>query len=181
MPHQRTPAEAEAHFWSRVDKSGGPDACWPWTLSLDTGGYGSVKRGGRTQRAHRVAWVLVRDEIPRGSGHHGICVCHSCDNRRCCNPAHMFLGTHAENVADREAKGRNRPPRGDANGARLHPETRARGEVNGGAKITEADVRALRAHYRTGATQVTLGAMFGLSQTQVSRIVRRETWGHVPG
>ena len=69
--------------------------CWEWLKCRDRDGYGSTGRGS----AHRLAWSLVNGPIPNG-----LCCLHSCDNPRCCNPAHLFLGTHADNVADKVRK-----------------------------------------------------------------------------
>lgn len=88
-------------FWRRVDRSGGPDACWPWMRVPSTGGYGLAKYKGRRRIASRVAWELTNGPIPGGMQ-----VLHHCDNPPCCNPAHLFLGTVADNVADMIAKGR---------------------------------------------------------------------------
>lgn len=130
-------------FWSKVDRTAGPDACWPWTGGIRESGYG--RYGARPAvQAHRLAWQLTNGPIPDG-----IMVCHSCDAdypagdrtyRRCCNPRHLFLGDHAANMADMAAKrraatgersGRHTKPertaRGDRNGSRLHPERRPRG------------------------------------------------------
>lgn len=88
-------------FWARVEKRG-PDECWPWTGYRDAKGYGQIALNRRTaEGAHRVSWALARGEIPDG-----IHVLHRCDNPPCCNPAHLFLGTHADNMWDMKAKGR---------------------------------------------------------------------------
>lgn len=87
------------------DKSGGPDACWPWAGSKDNHGYGQIKllgRAHRPTRTHRLAWALKHGPIPLGSH-----VLHSCDNRACGNPSHLLLGTHTQNMADMKVKGRD--------------------------------------------------------------------------
>jgi len=92
----------EQRFWRKVDRRG-PDECWPWTGGKTPCGYGLIRSSGHghLRQTHRVSWILANGSIPRG-----MCVLHSCDNPPCCNPAHLWLGTHAENMADRDAKGR---------------------------------------------------------------------------
>lgn len=95
-------------FWGRVDRTGGEDACWPYTGYRHGhgvhagGGYGSFPIGekGKVQ-SNRVAWMVTHGPIPDGMH-----VMHLCDNPPCCNPKHLKLGTHAENMADMHAKGR---------------------------------------------------------------------------
>ncbi len=89
-----------ARFWSLIDRSGGAESCWPWMGGLNEDGYGLVYVNGKTMTAHRHAWRLTNGDPG------DLCVCHSCDNPPCCNPAHHWLGTNEENTADRTAKGR---------------------------------------------------------------------------
>lgn len=109
-------------FWERVDVRG-PDECWNWLGALKDNGYGQLTRLGVSKKplkAHRVAWVLAYGPIPAGSGVHGTCVLHHCDNRRCVNPSHLFLGTNHDNVRDMHAKGRAKNPIADANRQKTH-------------------------------------------------------------
>jgi hypothetical protein len=167
----------EERFWAKVDKRG-PDECWPWAAGRNAKGYGYFHIGGERARsvversAHRASWVLARGPIPDG-----LYVLHRCDNPPCVNPAHLFLGTHLDNIQDMKAKGR--AARGERSAARLHPERRARGEKASGAKITEAQVRAIRREHAAGATARAIAPRYGLHETSVGQIVRRQSWAHV--
>lgn len=100
-----------ARFWPKV-KRAGPDECWLWTASRSTGGYGRFHYGPGTQwhNAQRISWILERGPIPDG-----LFVLHMCDTRLCVNPAHLFLGTHRDNVFDAVRKGRySTPAKGQA-------------------------------------------------------------------
>jgi len=134
----------------------GQSGCWEWTAYKDANGYGAISFSGKRKLAHRVMYELRYGLIPAGA-----CVCHSCDNPACVNPDHLFLGSHAENMADMASKGRA-----------------PKGETHVAAKLTEADVLAIRAD--TG-TQQEIAAKYGIGKSQVSRIRLGQTWKHVPG
>ncbi len=155
-------------FWEGVDKSGGPDACWPWTGVKLRGGYGAIRavhRGrSRGLKAHRVAFMLANGEVQDD-----LMVLHSCDNRVCCNPDHLFQGTHLDNMRDMDRKGRRRgePPH-------------RRGERANGARLTEAKVREIRDRYAVGGTtHRKLALRYGVSDRTIRLIVLREAWAHI--
>lgn len=141
---------------------GAPDECWEWTRAL-TGGYGVLYMGGGAANgtcrpAHTVAWELANGaKLPKG-----MLVRHTCDNRKCCNPAHLLVGTHAENSADMVERQRQ-----------------SRGVDRHNAKLTEDDVREIRRRYASGETQKGIANDYGINQTNVGFIVRRKTWAHV--
>lgn len=143
-------------FWKKVGKSD-PDACWPWLGGQNADGYGDVwykeegSNRGRNCKAHRVAWTLTNGPIPDG-----MAVLHHCDNRPCCNPAHLWLGTIADNNADMTAKHRQ-----------------AQGDRHGMATLTKEQVRAIRA---CQGSQRNIARQFGISQRQVGRLLRATAW-----
>jgi len=117
-----------------------------------------------------VAWELTNGPIPKG-----LCVCHRCDNPLCCNPSHLFLGTFAENNADRKRKGRNGTTA--FTGFSTDP---PRGEQNRHAKLTEKMVTTLRQLYDAGALNQRRAAReLGVNFTTIQAIVKRKTWKHV--
>src|SRR5688500_5712196 len=94
-------------FWAKVSKT---ERCWLWLAAHSELGYGRFYADGRTQSAHRVSWQLTNGAIPAG-----LVVCHRCDNPRCVNPSHLFLGSHRDNMADAVGKGRMDNPTAKTN------------------------------------------------------------------
>lgn len=155
------PFEFLARFESRVARADG-DACWLWTAGKDRKGYGAISLDAKMHKAHRVAYQVHRGAIPAG-----MLVCHRCDVPACCNPEHLFLGTHADNTADMVAKGRaNREPR------RV-------GVNNPASKVTPDAVRQIRELKRRGVTGRQISRLFGIAESQVSNIVHGRHWRHV--
>ncbi len=140
-------------FWAKVDKSAGDDACWLWTGARYRAGYGSIKIDGVSVYAHRVSFELAFG--PLGELH---CL-HKCDTPACVNPSHLFSGTHMLNMIDRDLKGRT-----------------CKGEASRAAKVSSADVEAIRSAYSNGVQQKTLAIQYGITQSHVSRLVAGKRW-----
>ena len=81
--------EDEERFWGNVDRTTTPEGCWLWSAGRDKGGYGQIRVNGRAHYTHRIAWILIHGPIPVSF----LVVMHTCDNRPCCNPAHLELKT----------------------------------------------------------------------------------------
>ena len=171
-----------AAFWLRVDKSGGPDACWPFTGPANRGGYGSLSVNGQSARAHRVAFSL-HHERPVKSGHD---VCHKCDNRICCNPSHLFEGTRKENLQDMVCKGRHASqthpelrPHGADHWMVRNPELVLKGSQHGNAKLTEVDIPEIRRLRKAGVVARLIAPRFGVTTACIYDVFRERSWSHV--
>jgi hypothetical protein len=154
----------DQRFWAKVNKT---DGCWLWTAATQNG-YGvlTVPKGFE-RKAHRFSWTLHTGRpIPPG-----IEICHKCDTPLCVRPMHLFEGTHADNMQDMAAKGRN--------GSITHPEKTCRGMTRPAAKLTDDIVRAIRAAVASGATQASLAVRYNVTQTLISMVARRAIWRHV--
>lgn len=152
------PTDPIARFWAKVDRSG---ECWLWTGPLDASGRGRLWVDGKDVLAHRFAWEMEYGPIPEG-----MCVCHHCDTPHCVNVRrHAFLGTQADNTADKMNKGRY---------------VRVVGEENPSAKLTAEQVGAIRSRYRAGGIkQKELAVEYGVRQTLISQIVLGQIWKEV--
>jgi hypothetical protein len=156
VPHET----AIQRLMSKVDTSAGLFACWPWKGANDgKSGYGHLAYNRKWVKAHRLAYMLLVGPIPDGMD-----VLHTCDNPPCCNPQHLIPGTHADNMQDRERKGRHNAPHGE----RHHK-----------AKVTEQDVRAIRSEHAQGIALNVIARRYGITPEQIGSIVHRKSWRHV--
>jgi hypothetical protein len=156
--------DVESRFWPKVARPLGWDECWPWTGAKKRRngkqGYGGFKLAPRqTARAHRVSFALYYGRSPGP-----LLVCHHCDNPECVNPLHLFLGTVKDNSVDMVRKGRWKG-------------VDQRGERNGAAKLSDAQVARIRDQIRAGLTNTAIAKLYGVTHQLISRIRRGRAWG----
>lgn len=138
-------------FWARVARQ--TSGCWNWTGALHAKGYGWLRFGTKNTRAHRAAYQLAVGPIPNG-----LHVLHRCDNRQCCNPAHLFLGTNAENSRDMALKNRS-----------CH------------AKLSIGAVIEIRRRKKAGEKARNLAAEFGLCESYIYELATGKKRPHISG
>jgi hypothetical protein len=147
-------------FWNKVDKKG-KDDCWNWTAFVDKHGYPRLNIKGKIVKAHQLSAIMhIGPRLPK------MCVCHTCDNRKCVNPNHLFYASQADNLKDMHDKGRNRQPKG-LNAAR--------------SKLDATQVKELRNLASLGWSSRRLGQHYGLSHAVVQKIVNLVSYKDVVG
>lgn len=129
---------------------GEPDECWEWRGAKNPFGHGQLRYRYVQLYAHRASWLVHFGDIPAN-----MCVCHRCDNPSCCNPNHLFLGTHGDNHADMDDKGR------------------------GVTNLTAEDIRRIRDKAANGETHAAIGAEFAVHRATIWKIVKGKTWRRV--
>lgn len=147
-------ARFRIRFWARVNKT---EECWLWEGPRNHFGYGLFAFARQTLATHRVSFELAYGPIPSP-----LFVLHKCDNPRCVNPEHLYLGTQLDNMRDRQSR------TGYPQGIKHHM-----------AKLTENEVREIRRLYADGTSQISLAEQFNSDQTNISMIVNRKTWRHI--
>ena len=152
--HNRTGCfpSVDVRLDARIDRSGGPDACWPWRGQVTDYGYGRMAVRGRLLMAHRLVYERAYGPLPAGAW-----VWHQCENPGCCNPGHLEVAAPGD----------------------LSLGDRSRGEAHHRARLTEGAVREIRLRHAAGERAAALSRTFGVSRTAVSDIVLRRRWRHI--
>jgi len=140
----------ECRFWDKVDKLG-PDDCWNWTAKTSLDNYGQFSYKGRVNKAHRIAWLLTHGSIPDN-----LCILHHCDNSLCCNPAHLFSGTHTENMRDMVIKCRHSVQR-----------------------LTPQQVKEIKIELSKGTIQRSLAKQYGVTYPTICHIKNGKCWSYI--
>lgn len=144
-------------FFDKVKKTKG---CWEWIGGKFYHGYGVFKFNYKTWKAHRFSRLIHNGFIPKG-----MCVCHTCDNKLCVNPKHLWLGTKSDNNKDRDKKGRM---------------AHNCGEKHGRSKLTEKQVLEIRKIYKAeNISQEKLGKRFNVCRQSIGHIINKQNWQHI--
>ena len=146
------------NFWKKVNKT---DNCWNWTACLNSCGYGHFYANGQDILAHRFSFQNHHNRLIQ----EGLCIMHSCDNRKCVNPNHLSEGTLKDNSTDMVNKGRGNKPKGEKQHA---------------SKLTEKQVKEIREKYSQGGTSYRkLGQEYGVHNSIICNIINYQLWAHI--
>jgi hypothetical protein len=156
--YERKKNPVEKRFWSKINKDT-ESGCYEWKGNLDKNEYGRFKVNYKDVRAHRFSYELHHGEIPEG-----MLVLHSCDNPKCVNPNHLSIGTHKENMLDRNNKNRQYKPKGS-----LHHNS----------KLTEEKVLIIKSKLISGEKEVDIAKEFNVSKRTIEHIKSGYSWSHV--
>jgi hypothetical protein len=144
-------------FWDRVQLGSNiRKDCWEWIGGVSRKGYGQMAYEGRMHTAHRLAWTFTKGDIPEG-----LHVLHKCDNPTCCNPWHLFIGTHQDNMDDMVKK------------------NRAVGKKPNAKRLTDAEVLAIRAMHKAKIKGVIIAECFGVSMTCIEKNITGESHANI--
>jgi hypothetical protein len=138
-------------FFEKLDSS----ICWEWIGAKSKSGYGQLGVEGKPKLAHRISYEIYKGEIPND-----LFVCHKCDNRKCVNPDHLFLGTRSDNMIDMYLKDRHV----------------TKGESNGSSKLVESDILDIR---KSDKSQKELMLIYNISKSQINKIINKKVWRHI--
>ncbi len=155
MGYEHRKISAEDRIKSKV-KINPETGCWEWTGGLDTLGYAPISFQNYLTKAHRLSWSIANGPIPDG-----LHVLHKCDVRHCVNPEHLFVGTHQDNMRDRDAKGRG----GVTKGAKNH-----------NSKLNPEKAFEIRWHAAVGHKQRDLAKTYGVTQRTIAQVIHNKTW-----
>ena len=148
-------------FMAKVDTTSSPIGCWIWNASTRSNGYGKFRVKGMYWGAHRFSFFMFIGPVP-----HDLFVCHSCDNKSCVNPDHLWLGSNKDNLDDAVRKG-------------LHGKNLKRGETQHASIFTDADVLIMRRLANKNFTHGQIADLFDVERRCVSKVISRTTWKHV--
>ena len=146
------------NFWKKVNKNA-PNNCWEWTASLDSKFYGQFRLNGKNILAHRLSWIILVGLIPDN-----LCVLHKCDNTKCINPDHLWLGTQQDNIKDMFKKGRAK--------SRI-------GESNPACKLTTKQVLCIKALLKNGDKLSNVAKLYNINRCTVADIKYGRSWTSV--
>jgi hypothetical protein len=160
-------------FWSKVNITQ-DGQCWNWNASINRSGYGQFWLDDKMRLAHRIAFAIYNNDLSiiyNTKNYHKCnntfkCILHKCDNKKCCNPNHLFIGTNADNIKDKINKNRQQHMRGSSNGY---------------SKLKENDILEIRKNYipRKNGGMIFLAKKYNVSTTNICDIIKRKTWKHI--